>query len=475
MRLYIKVLFSILISILATRPAIAQRFLGTSTGEWNAMSSLYLNPANIADCREQLSISILSLNFDVNNSLGTFSKFGEYSATSPNNFKITGTKDFNMIIPDVEIRGPGIMYSISKKHSLALTAGFRLMNQFNNFDPSLYKIIMDPGSAPGSNFKVNSKNFNWTANMWTEVGLTYGAVILDNEKNEIKLGITLKKLFGIGYISVTGNNINVAYKADSNVLYATNTDLEFASNVVNDNTAIFKGLNAGNFLSRVFGSTAGGGLSADIGVVYKRRIGESDPSDYMESTTTHNLVLSASVTDFGSINYSNSTNANIQVSGNGFLSGQGISQNANNSASFLNYVKQQGFTADTMSKGNRVFLPTALLLSADMQIYGHIFGNLLYINNLANRMNFGNSYYNQVTFTPRYDKHNMSFALPITYSMLSSDIKVGVGYRIAGFFIGSDDMLAFIHKNQRGFDLYLGGYIPIFKINNDPAGIHWSK
>jgi len=285
----------------------------------------------------------------------------------------------------------------------------------------------------------------------------------------------LKRLFGIGYITVTGNNINVAYKTDSNVLYATNTDLEFASNVVNDNTAIFKGVNATNFLSHIFGSTSGTGLSADIGVIYKRRIGEPEPSDYMESGKTHDIVLSASITDFGAINYASSTNASIQVGGNGFLSGQGISKNINSSQAFLNYVKQQGFEADTMSKGNQVFLPTALLLSADVQISGRIYANLLYINNLANRMNFGNSYYNQFTFTPRYDKHNMSFALPITYSMLSNDIKVGFGYRIAGFFIGSDDMLAFIHKNQKGFDAYLGGYIPIFKINHDPAEIHWSN
>ena len=88
-------------------------------------------------------------------------------------------------------------------------------------------------------------------------------------------------------------------------------------------------------------------------------------------------------------------------------------------------------------------------------------------------MNFGNSYYDQVTFTPRYDNHKMTIALPISYSMLSNDIKVGFGLRIAGFFIGSDDALAFIIKNQAGFNLYFGGYIPMFKRHNDPAGLHW--
>ena len=469
MKLYKKVLFSFLFYIVSIKPAIAQRLLGISTGEYSAINSLYINPANIADCREKISISILSTNFDVNNSLGTFSKIGEYSITSPNNFKISGTGNFNMIIPDVEIHGPGIMYSINKDMSIALTTGFRVMNQFNNFDASLYGIITNPGAALNSNFKVSSKNFNWTANMWTEIGLTYAAVIRRNEKREVKIGFTIKKLEGIGYIGVTGKNIDVNYKADTPLLYASNTDIEFASNVINDSTAIFKGLNTANFFDKIFGDNAGSGLSLDLGVTYKIFIGDHDPSDYyMESNKTNDIIFSASITDFGAINYAKSKDASIQVSNSGYLSGPGISQNANNAASFFNYVKNNGFTADTVSKGNRVFLPTALLLSADIQMYGNIYGNLLYINNLANRTNFGNSYYNQISFTPRYEKHNMSFSLPITYSMLSNNFKIGLGCRISGFFIASDDALGFISKNQRGFDLYFGGYIPIFNVHHDP-------
>ena len=476
MKLHAKLLFTAISCLLALQQAAAQRMLGITTSEWSAINSVYLNPASIADCRETISIGILSLNFDVNNDLGTFSRVGEYSGTSAKTFKPTGTQPFSMLIPDVEIHGPGIMMTLSKKISLAFTTGFRVMNQLNNFDPSLYNLITNPGALnTNSNYSVTTKNFNWTAHMWSEAGLTFAAVVLNNEKNELKVGITVKRLGGIAYVSVTGKNIDMRYNADSQSVYASQTDLEFASNLVSDSAAIFKGLNASNLFDRIFGESGGGGMAADIGVIYKRRIGEAEPSDYMESYHTHDVVLSASITDLGAINYLRSTNADVQVTGNGYITGPGINNNSGGGSQFVNYAHQNGFNVDTVSRSTKVFLPAALLLSADVQVRGPLFANLLYIANLANRQNFGNSYYNQVTFTPRYDYHKMTLALPITYSMLSHDVKVGLGYRIAGFFIGSDDALAFFMKNQRGFDIYVGGYIPIFKLHNDPAGIHWAN
>ncbi len=460
--------------MLVANAANAQRFLGIATSEWSAINSVYLNPANIADCREKISISVFSLNFGINNDLGTFSKIGEYSATNSNIFRNLGTKDFSMIIPDFAIHGPGIMFSISKAHSLAITTGFRVINQLNNFDQSLYNVIINNAALSNTNYNISAQKFNWTAHMWSEIGLTYAAVIRDNEKREVKVGITIKRLGGIGYMSVVGNNLDINYDPLSQTFYASHTELDFASNLINNNAAVFRGLNATNLLDRVFGENEGEGLSADMGFTYKLHIGDPDPSDYMESNNTHDLIFSASITDFGAINYANSTNASIGVSGQGNITGQGIKQNVNSVPSFVNYVKEQGFFADTISRSVRVSLPTALLLSADMQLKDRFYANLLYINNLANRQNFGNSYYNQITITPRYDYHKMTIALPITYSMLSKDLKTGVAYRFSGFFIGSDDAMSLLFKYQHGFNLYFGGYIPFYKIHSDPAGIHWS-
>jgi hypothetical protein len=163
----------------------------------------------------------------------------------------------------------------------------------------------------------------------------------------------------------------------------------------------------------------------------------------------------------------------IHITGNGVLDGQDLSHNVRSVDSMVLFARKQGFNVDTQTRSRLVYLPVALLVSADYQLKGRFFVNLLYIANLANRNNFGNSYYNQLTVTPRYDYHKMTFALPLTYSALAHDMKVGFGARYNGFFLGSDDVMALFSKNQYGFGIYLGGYIPIFKINHDPVGLHW--
>ena len=274
----------------------------------------------------------------------------------------------------------------------------------------------------------------------------------------MKAGITLRRLGGIGYLSLKGNNLNVNYYHGSDSFYASHSDLEFASNIVSDQSAVFNGINSGNFLSRIFGATNGSGLGGDIGVVYSHRFGSADSDN---SKNTHVLVVSGSVKDMGAINYSKNSNSIINVTGNGYLTEQGISNNINDLTSFRNYMKQQGFTADTSAAATKLHMPTSLILSADYQIWHRFFVNATFIGNLANRQNFGNSIYNQVTITPRYDYRLVSIALPITYSMLADDIKMGLGIRISGFFIGSDDMLALLSGHQYGFNVYLGGYVPI--------------
>ena len=99
----------------------------------------------------------------------------------------------------------------------------------------------------------------------------------------------------------------------------------------------------------------------------------------------------------------------------------------------------------------------------DYHMYRNFYINAMYIDNLADRMNFGNSYYNQLTITPRFDRRMLSVGVPITYSWLTSSFKAGVGVRYSGFFIGSDDLLAVVAKNQSGLNVYMGGYVPFFK------------
>ena len=482
-----KQLFYLIVSIIFFSASVkAQYNLGVATGNWSGANALYLNPANIADSRERFSIEILSVNAGLDNSLGTIKNssglFGVVNDGNTNNiFNYSSDNKFSMTAPYAQVHLPGIIVSINHKHSVALTTGIKGFNQFNNFDRSLYRTLTDSTFAPNGNLDLTSSRFNYTAHVWTEVGLSYAGVILDRKEHELKVGITLRYLGGIGYLGLKGYNLNAHYKSGGNdTLFVDHSDLEFASNIVSTKSAILNGISNHNILNDFFGSKEGSGIGADFGLIYDympeySRTGyEADRktklTDY--SKNRYLLRISASVMDIGAITYSSAHNSNANVTGNGTISGSDFSKNVSNFNEFRSYAVAHGFTADTGHKNTNVYMPTTLRMGADYHAWKWLYINATYIANIANRQNFGNSYYNQITVTPRYDTRFMSIGMPITYSALAQNMKVGVGVRVKGLFIGSDDMIGIVAGHQSGFNIYAGGFIAFNK--HKPSG-YWGN
>ena len=348
------------------------------------------------------------------------------------------------------MRLPAILYRINSKNSLALAFRVRGFNEFNNFDKTLYSAVTDPNFSTQSTINASAQSFNWTAHFWAEAGLTYGRVLMDQGPFRLKAGATLRYLVGIGYLGIKGKNIDISYTSGSDSFRANNTDIEYASNI----GSIENGASNGFTLSSIFnGPSKGRGFSVDLGTVFEYRPDE-ESEDYK-------AAVSASITDMGSINYANSYN--VVVTGNGYLTGKGLENNVKNYDDLRTYAKTQGFTVDTGVKAQRVYLPTTLIVSADYQIRKHIFVNATFFGNMASDANFGSKYYSQLSVTPRYDCKLFSVGIPLTYNMLTKNMRFGVGARITGFYFGSDDMAALFSGNQYGFNFYVGAMVPIYK------------
>jgi hypothetical protein len=471
-----KIIYAAAISFISLS-ARAQNF-GVATSNWSGMSSLYLNPANIADSKHKYVINVFSVGAGVDNNVGSLNtKGGLISAINNGNtkdiFNYGNSSRVSVQAPYAEITGPGAMISINNKHSIALTTRIRGMNQFNNFDRSLFQTVTDPNFSPSGNIDLTSQHFNYTAHVWSEVGLSYGGVIIQDANSVLKGGITLRYLGGIGYVGLRGNNLDAHYDAGSSTFYASNSDVQYASNVLTTNNALNNGFNNNSIASQFFGSKAGMGIGADLGLVYeftpdnRRGFGPHNGTGYL-------VRLSGSVLDLGSIKYKAANNSNASVTGNGYITADGIVNNVRSYDDFKNYVVNQGFNAVTTSQDTRVYMPTRLLLSADLNVYSNLYVNAAFVGNLTNPQNYGNSYYDQLTVTPRFDTRWVSVGLPITYSSLSGTMKAGLGLRVSGFFVGSDDMLALVAKKQYGFNFYMGGFVPLNKhhwLDTDNDGV----
>ena len=457
-------------------PASAQRNMGVATSDRSAMNSIYLNPSGISGSHEKVVVNLFSMQLYADNSLGTISKLSDIGkpiggSSTGLTFSNTGNKTFNLMAPGFEFRGPSLIIALNDKlkQSFAFTTRIRAMNQLNNFDQSLYNTITNPDYVSDGNYRFTTSKFNWTAHVWNEIGFSYAATVLDKGNSLLKAGFTVRYLGGIGYLGLKGNNVDVSIAAGSDTFRASNSDMQYASNVLSSNSAITNGLDAGGLLDKFFGSKAGRGYGGDFGLTYCYRLSEDadtrqDNNDKKQPIKDNYLFkVGLSVTDIGAITYKKEDNYNINLAGNGYVTGREMVNTLQNYQQFSSYVTRQGFTADTAAADTKIQMPTTLILSADYRFHNRLFINATYIANIVNRQNFGNSYYSQVTVTPRFESKIFSIGLPITYSRLAGDLKVGFGMRVSGFFFGSDDMLAIASDNQHGFGFYFGGYVPIFR------------
>lgn len=471
----------------------AQRLIGVSTSNWSSTNSLYLNPASIADSRHKFTIDLFSVNGLAENDLGTFSKDNLFKKV--NNREVLGVNDVfkfdnktsvNLMAPYAEVKGPGFMWNIDHKNSIALTTRLRGSNQFTDVSQTIYRTVLDPNYATNGNgnYTLGSGNFKWDAATWSEVGFTYGRVLVDKGRNFLSAGITARYLGGIGYISINGSTGGATYTAASDSLHLTNTSLAYSSNLLSSNTTISNNSSNADLFNRFFGKKGGSGVGGDLGLTYEFRPdyekyrydmdGKEKIVDY--SRPRYKLRLSAAVTDIGAINFKGADNRQATLSGSGYVKGDQIANNVTNYQDFRNYTRSHGFAVDTSSHSTMYHMPTALVIGADYKLSGDFYVNATYINNIADRKQIGSYYYNQLTVTPRYDTRLFSIGVPVTYAMQSQSVKMGVGARVAGFFMGSDDMLALFSNNQYGFNFYFGAFVPVnFRKPKDSDGDHVSN
>lgn len=442
----------------------AQRYLGMATSNWSALSSIELNPANIADSRTKLSVDLSCFNMTVDNSLGKVDLSRITDAISSGKitdaFTLSGNSTFN-ILATIEVKGPGFMYSIDDDNTIAISSRFRAFEQFNNFDTKLFQSIMSPPTD--GNYSITSSNFNWTTHIWNEFNLSYARVLYKEKEHFIKAGVTVGRAGGIGYLSLKGNRLDGNFNASDATLTANHSDIEFATNIPTNANQLKDGFT--NIAGGLFGGGGGGGFRADLGAVYEYRPDHADWEGprYDASSNKYKVRASIAVTDIGSIKYKNSLQVN--GSGNGTITGTDLLTNIVTGNSFSNYLRSRGFYADTPHADTKVHLPTAMVMGADYYVASHFYVNATWITNLANRQNFGNSYYGQLSIIPRWDTKIFTAALPLTYDGINHAIKAGLGLRLGGWFIGTDDVFI-----SYGVNFYTGAFVPIAKKHKKHKG-----
>ncbi|MBP0903488.1 hypothetical protein J8H85_06580 [Mariniflexile gromovii] len=446
-----KKLLLLLVVVFAVNNTIkSQSYFGYTFDNYSGIHGLTLNPANVVDSPFKTDINIISGSLfagsdylgvniqDIIKSEGgfDFDLDAQKSAKNDNNFFL-----------NMDVLLPSFMFNLSKKSSLGITTRLRAFLNVHNINGQLYESLADEFDDT-EDFEFNLKDFKGTVHVFGEIGLTYGRILMNNEKHLLKGGFTLKYLQGAGGAFFNAPSITGFYDASANTL-TTSGNLNY-------------GLSSEEFDSEDIDITRiiTAGFGADIGFVYQWNDKNKNKTDdsTIKRYTKYKLKIGASITDIGSINYKEGKKTTYDL--NNTIDVDDF-DDENNDKSFEE-ILDDNYSSVTTLGSNRIKLPTALNLLIDYNITGKLFTSFASSMSLSNTATT-NSIINTVTIAPRLEISWLSIYSPISFRQYG-DVAWGAGLRLGPLTVGSGSVLTnLLSSNSKSADIYFGLKIPIYR------------
>ena len=434
--------------------AYSQSFVGYGYDNYAGVNSVILNPATVVDNKYKVNVNLFSISAMAGNNAYEMDRSRLFSLkfsnlNEGNGFYKSANTDYKYFYTNIDILGPSATISLTPKDAIGITTRMRVIgNEYNLGDP-LFRLtgIADPNFY---NLNIENRSLQAKVNAFAEAGLSYGRVLFRDEKSEFKLGITGKYILGLGYGSMASGPLQLQIDPSNNIL-----------NLQGDVTAQYSANldNAGNgtSISNIINKNSGKGFGLDLGFVYELK--GSDPS-------IEKFRLGISVTDIGSINYTNSLNSKqYTLSATGANTQDFAKLSAESFNDYFNRLQSAGLiTSKGVAPLSKVSLPTALHLNLDYEIYKRLYINgdvLLNMQSTTNPMS--PNYVTTFTVTPRLEKKWVSIYSPVSYSA-NGQLNWGAGFRLGPLFVGSGSVLSSLMKQRiQTADAHIGLTIPIFQ------------
>ena len=459
----------------------AQDLLGISSSNYGGLSSVQINPANLADNRLKFEIQLAGTGFGFsNNFLGFKPSYlvrdgGLTSSSYPLLNPTPATEDFTTAHFEDKRRAflynniylPGILVSINEKNSVSLSARARTYGNIDGVGGDLFRFAYNSLTYPSLyNKRITNEKLSIQTMSWMEYALGYGRVLIDQEQHFLKAGVTLKALQGLQSAYLFVDNLDYEVHSDSTIsLY--NADVQYG------HSSNFEA-STNNLNYRVVSNL---GIGFDFGVIYEWRPDFEKHKHDMDGETNvwkrnenkYKLKVGVSMTDLGGVKFSK-----------GGQSGDFTANTSNWDISKLDFGTTPVAALDdtlsarfggTIAGANyKMNLPTAFSTQIDYHIWRD-----LYINQ-TNFIAFGfNSNANKVhdfttlSITPRWDHRIAGVSIPFSYNSLMG-ARTGLALRLGPVTFGTSSMYpyrAFLRgdgfgkKDITGLDAYVMVRIPI--------------
>ncbi len=434
----------ITLSLVLCFSAIAQdHFSGISTSNRVGILNGAINPAEFANLSKKFEINFYGISFDVSNN-----KIGFNDLTSDTNLEdliFTGTESANMRI-DGQIIGPSFAMKW-RKWGFGITTKANIKFDVVDVDTSLGNAIFNNDLTLNTTFLNQSGNQRLSGTSYGEVGFSVARKIYENDKHKFDAGITLKFLFPGSYSNFGLSNLNGRITQNGSDAFLT-TDQPATLNIAYSGNLADSFSNFDDYTKSVFGGL--NGVAADIGITYQ----------WKDDKNKYKIKSGIAIRNLGSMTFKDDNNYNsnytlsIPTSNPLNLS---LFENITNLSEVEDVLFNNNYLSiDDQNKTDfRVNLPTLLTMYADFKIVPKV-----YITGFLQQKMRNDDGNNQITarnlfsVTPRVNLGFFEAYIPVSSDEISGT-NVGFGFRLAGFYLGSNSIITSLADGKQA-NIYTG-------------------
>lgn len=476
---YLRLFF---IAFLFSTLAHSQEYLGFVNSNYSGITGMYLNPANIADNRMKIDVSMVGMNFAVSNnyiglrkealkkdknyvpSNGNTGMFSHYPAFYDSLFQdkylIERRNDQRKsVFLSASVAMPSFMLTLDDRSAFGYNWRVRNYINVDGIEPNLaHQIYQSLGDSLQYDQQLQNKFVSVQYMSWAEYNFTYGRVMYEKDVHFLKAGASLKLLQGLGSAYMFVENLDYMF-SDEDTLFLFSTDVEYGHSTNFEWSE--------NSFKYRFVSNPGIGL--DIGAIYEWRPevdkykfemdGQKDRD--MNWKNKYKLRAGLSVMDLGSIKFktgefSNNFHADVDFWYIDTLTFDSIPVQAFDDTLF------NRFNMERNKPTYRMNMPTSIIAHADYNIWKDLYINFTAMYAFQFKKN-PNKVHEITTFslTPRYDHKWFGFFMPISYNSFRN-LNVGLDLRIGPLIIGTNSIASALGKvDIFGVDYHFMLKVPI--------------
>ena len=421
-----------------------EHFSGITTSKRVGILNGSVNPSEFANLSNKYEVHLFSLSVNTTNNKVGYKDLIKGDNIETLLFDGKGNVNFD-VSAAVDLPSFAMRYN---KWGFGLTTKAFVKASVIDLDSDLGNALINNelNSAAAVTSILSKDNQRVNATNWGEVGISAARNIYETEKHRINAGLTLKLLFPGSYANLGLDNFTGELINDVNGLSLTNTNstlnLAYSGNFANSFS------DSSDYTKSVFGGL--NGFATDFGADYQ----------LLNEDQSYKLKVGASFRNIGSMTFKGDDN----VSDNYKLNipvGQSLDldlfDNVDGLQDVENVLTNSGyFTKSSSSKEYKVKLPSVFNLYADYQIVPKLAVTAFLQQKMGDQSKDDQiSSLNMFSITPRVTLGVFEAFLPIGNNEISGGT-LGLGFRVGGFFLGSNSAISALTSDSKQADAYFG-------------------